>query len=155
MKKTKPSFKMLFLKNIVVSIVSTSIPVFASYYKSPSINTITNTFKNLLADEITQNILISFAFAYGVATILKKFLWIQNKKLLNIGMFIYWIIKDLFVLFKSVLLCFSGITIIMVSLWPVFEPNTFSMKGLLIILFLSYPYLLIATFIDYYDNKYG
>jgi len=145
----------LFLKNSIVSIVTSSIPIFVSYYKSPSINTITTTVKNLLADEITQNILISFAIAYFITTILKKILWIQNKKLLNIGLFIYWVIRDLFSLFKSVLLCFSGITIIMVTLWPFFEPNTFSMKGFLIILFLSYPYLLIATFIDIYDNKYG
>ena len=74
---------MLFLKNSIVSIVTSSIPIFVSYYKSPSINTITTTVKNLLADEITQNILISFAIAYFITTILKKILWIQNKKLLN------------------------------------------------------------------------
>ena len=127
-RNSKFSFKVLFLKNSIVSIVTSSIPIFVSYYKSPSINTITTTVKNLLADEITQNILISFAIAYFITTILKKILWIQNKKLLNIGLFIYWVIRDLFSLFKSVLLCFSGITIIMVTLWPFFEPRIFPIK---------------------------
>ncbi len=149
------SFKLRLLKNAIVAITTSAIPIYVSYKRSPTKETIVKTIKALMADELTQKILICFAIAYFITSFLRRYLWIQSYTIKSVVVFWYLIIKDLYSLFKSVLLSFSGIAILMVTFWPIFEPSTFSIKGLIVILFISYPYLLVATLIEIYDEKNG
>jgi len=149
------SFILRLLKNAIVAIITSAIPIYVSYKNSPTKETIVTTIKTLMADELTQNILICFAAAYFIASFLKRYLWIQIETIESVAGFCYLIIKDLYSLFKSVLLSFSGIAILTVTLWPIFEPNTFSIKGLIVVLVISYPYLVASVLMDIYDEKNG
>ena len=149
----KLSFKSMFLKNLIVSIITSVIPIYVAYKHSPTKETVVKTVKSLIVDELTQIILICFVATYFITLFLKQYIWIQNKYIKKRLLFCYLIIKDLNSLFKSVLLSFSGICILLATLWPIFEPNTFSIKGMFIVLLISCLYLLFATLIDNYDEN--
>lgn len=153
MESTKSQVWIMIAKQLCISLLLGTAPTFILFYKEPTKSNFIHNVRNLIPDdELAWYFFAACVLSFLLSCIL-KYIWLQDTEL-NIAIFVRDVLKEIASAFRNIIQTIVGVILGFVFIWNKVEPQTFSIKQLVLFLIISLCYIYVSTMLEVSDHLF-